>query len=313
MTFPIEQIAGFPKHIIDATFHLSYLQVEAQVKQLAAHLLAEFGSDVRYFRYKAIPRGGLIVLGMLAYILNLERKTFSVRSPNTPLIIVDDCSLSGIRFHNTVRATKHQKIIFAHLYSNPSLRNSIENQEPRVIKCLAASDLQDMAPNYYKEKYHQWQQRWQQHQSVRYWLGLPELVIFPWSEPDFRYWNPVIQGVESNWRLTSPDRCLKNWGQLGLPPVKNSMPQFRSAYQVAYTISEKENEIILCDLQTEQVYGLKNIAADMWRTIVAYGNIDIAAKFLSAKYDVKDEILKQDLMNFVDELIFQGLLESIQS
>ena len=63
-------------------------------------------------RFVALPRGGLFVLGMLAYLLDLRADRVGdvgesgIRpggSDSAPLVLVDDCALSGLRFSETSR------------------------------------------------------------------------------------------------------------------------------------------------------------------------------------------------------------------
>src|SRR5687768_10417176 len=101
---------------------LTYEQAEAEAKSLAAALVAAFGRDeIKSFSYTAIPRGGLFVLGMLSYVLDLDRRVLQPRSSGEPLVVVDDCSLSGARFRNFLQADEHPQVVFAHLYSHHDL------------------------------------------------------------------------------------------------------------------------------------------------------------------------------------------------
>ena len=65
----------------DTTRRLDYGQVEQAVRALAGRLAGEFGGEeLKRFRYTAIPRGGFIVLGMLAYVLDLPRPALRGRN-----------------------------------------------------------------------------------------------------------------------------------------------------------------------------------------------------------------------------------------
>ena len=137
------------------------------------------------------------------------------------------------------------------------------------MACLAAHDLNDLArerfPN--EEEYSAWLERWRQRlPGPRYWIGMPEIVLFPWSEPDRPAWNPLTEEVENKWRLAAPDRCLKNWAYLGMPP-RTATPALRSPDAVAFRIDE--DKVTLCDLRRDKVYGLEGVGADMWRALAA--------------------------------------------
>ncbi|MBC7233750.1 MAG: PqqD family protein [Chloroflexi bacterium] len=292
---------------------VTYRQAEAATKQLAAQLVQAFGpEELSRFRYAAIPRGGLIVLGMLSYVLDLKPDALMPPEPDVPLVVVDDSAYSGARFAQFLRTVANQEVIFAHLYSHPDLRAAILRQEPRVVACLAAHDLRDLAPERYPnaEDYAAWKARWQQRaRQPVYWMGLPEMVIFPWSEPDRPAWNPATERVEENWWLTAPDRCLKNWVRLKVPPSGKAQPTLRSPDAVAFHF--RDDEIMLCDLRTEQVYGLEGVAADMWRALAGYGDLEVAVEYLLSLYEVDEPRLRSDLQAFADELLAKGLLEWI--
>ncbi len=310
---PAQNIVGLSACVQDCSLQLTYRQTESAVKRLAARFIAAFGrSELGGFCYMAIPRGGLFVLGMLSYVLDLSRESLLPPPPDLPLVVVDDCCFSGARFHHVLQLVENEQVIFAHLYSHPDLRAAIEHQEPRVVACLAAHDLRDLARERYpnEEEYRAWQERWRQRlPGSRYWIGLPELVIFPWNEPDRPVWNPLTEELEDNWRLTAPDRCLKNWARLGAPPSTEAQPTLRSPDAVAFSVGN--GKVILCDLQTEQVYGLEDVAADMWRALTAYGDLDVAAEYLLSQYEVDQTRLRKDLRAFADHLLAKGLLERV--
>lgn len=291
---------------------LTYEQAEADVKRLAAELVAAFGhGEIKHFRYTAIPRGGLIVLGMLTYVLDLRTEGRSPRSSARPLVVVDDCSISGLRFSQFLQADNSPQVIFAHLYSHPDLRTAIKAQEPRVLACLAAGDLYDLAPKTYPDEqaYRAWQARWRERfqKAPRYWLGLPELVIFPWNEPDLSVWNPILNKAEDNWRLAPPDRCLKNWGRLGLPPRAETHRTLRSPDDVAYSFGD--DYVALCNLKTQKVYSLNGIATEMWRALAGYGDPTIVVEHLQSQYDIDEATLRHDVDSFVKSMLAQGLME----
>ena len=138
------------------------------------------------------------------------------------------------------------------------------------------------------------------------WIGMPEIVLFPWSEPDRPAWNPLTEEVENKWRLAAPDRCLKNWAYLGMPP-RTATPVLRSPDAVAFRIDE--DKVTLCDLRTDKVYGLEGVGADMWRALAAYGDLDAAADYLLARFDADASMLCADLRSFANDLLATGLLE----
>jgi hypothetical protein len=307
-------LGGLRVRLRGRPFLLSYYEVERAVYTLAAHLVDSFGlSAVQNFQFTAIPRGGLFILSFLSYILDIPAQQLTLaQDTSTPLVVVDDCSLSGARFAQYLGEVEQRPIIFAHLYSHPDLRKSIIDNEPGVIECLSAHDLKDLAPEIYptQEAYDDWQQRWLARSKAKfYWIGLPELVIFPWNEPDRPVWNPETKRVEDNWRLASPDRCLKNWGKLGLPPRLGTKATVRIPDQVAYTIQQVD--VTLYNLADETVYGLGGPTADIWRGLAAYGDLTATRDYLLDLYDVSPERLTADIQSLVETLLAKGLLEPV--
>lgn len=296
---------------------ITYEEAETYTRKLAAKLISAFGlENLRYFNYVAIPRGGHFVLGMLSYILDLPQEALVYPNTQTtqPVVVVDDCALSGYRFGRFLQQHQDKEIIFVHLCSHPALREAILSAENRVIACLTAYDLEDITEQRFPdpEERRKWQERWQERVGdIRYWIGISELVIFPWNEPDRPIWNPETNQVEDNWRLASPDRCLKNWGKLGLPPRQETNPTVRIPDQVAYTINQ--DDITLCNLDDETVYGLNSTAADIWRALAAYGDLAAAKDYLLELYDVDEAQLTADIHSLTDTLLAKGLLEPVNA
>jgi hypothetical protein len=83
----------------------------------------------------------------------------------------------------------------------------------------------------------------------------------------------------------------------------------RSPDVIAYSLLD--DRVMLCDMRTEEVYGLENVAADMWRALVAYGDLDAAVEYLLNLYEVEETRLRCDLDALTDELVARGLLEQI--
>jgi len=309
------RVANMAALIDAATRRLDYGQVEQAVRVLAGKLAGEFGGEeLKRFRYTAIPRGGLIVLGMLAYVLDLPRPALAGgEQGGVPLVVVDDISLSGARFGEFLQASGAERIIFAHLFSHPDLRAAILTSETRVEACIAAHDLRDLAPERYPEQadYLAWCARWRQRfKGLRFWIGLPDQVIFPWNEPDRPFWNPTTAQVEDHWRQVAPDRNLKNWTRLGLPPLAEIRPEWRCPDYVAYALSDEG--VTLCNLETEHVYGLEGVGAEMWRGLAAYGDVEAVLAHLQTLFDVETGVLRDDLIEFITQLEAGGLLERIK-
>src|SRR5690606_11158703 len=93
-----------------------------------------------------IPRGGYVVNGLLCYALSLEGNRLADSDDRSrPLMIVDDCALTGSRFRQIMRETDRERVVFVHLCSSPELRNALMSQEPSLTHVVAAHDLHDLA------------------------------------------------------------------------------------------------------------------------------------------------------------------------
>ncbi len=296
--------------------YVSYSQAEKDCEHLASLLVERFGRDeLRRFRFTAIPRGGFIVLGMLAYVLGLERAQLEPPHPSeAPLVVVDDCAISGLRFDQFLERSESRQVIFAHLYSHPELRASLEAQQPRVVACVGARDLYDHAPESSSAEYPAWREHWLARfgDASGYWLGQPEHLCFPWNEPDVSFWNPVTKRIERGWRIVPPELCLKNHSAPGTEPVPVQVqPQgggpLRPSARVLF--GEFEETVVVGNMETKASFTLTGVAADMWRSIVEYGKLNEAVFSLSEAYDVDQSTLRADLRDFVEDLLARDFLE----
>ena len=195
--------------------YVGYPQAETDCKRLADLLVKRFGrKELARFHFAGIPRGGLVVLGMLACALGLEARQLSPPSAfSAPVVVVDDCALTGARFGRFLeKCRKGRRVIFAHLYSHPQLRRAIEAREQGVLACLSAHDLKDHGARTLGRKQYLAARRRLVARigGPRYWVGMPDHICFPWGEPDRSFWNPVTRRMEDCWRIVPPERCLKN-------------------------------------------------------------------------------------------------------
>jgi hypothetical protein len=301
--------------VLSRLCYVDYMQAEQDCALLAAQLVERFGHDeLRRFRFTAIPRGGLIVLGMLAYTLGLKRTQLEPpHLSDVPLVVVDDCALTGARFGRFLERCESQQVIFAHLYSHPDLRAAIEAQEPRVVACLSAHDLHDHGPERLGDEYPAWRERWLARlEGPRYWIGQPDHVCFAWNEPDRFFWNPVTEQVESGWCIVPPEFCLKHRPAPGMESIPVQVqPEGKGPLKPSQRVlfGEFEGRIVVGDLEAEKSFCLADVAADMWRAIVEYGNVEDVVAALLREYDVDEATLQVDLRAFVGDLLTRGLLE----
>jgi len=291
--------------------YISYSRATEDCRILADRLQERFGKEeLAQYSFMALPRGGLIVLGILSYLLDLAPHQLQPPpGPDTPLVVVDDCAISGLRFGKLLSKRDTRHIIFAPLYSHPDVRSAIETGESRVIACMSAHDLSDSFTDGDCRK-QAFQELWRKRfgGSKRYWIGLPEYICFPWNEPDRPFWNPVLQRVESGWRILPPELCIKN--RLPGIPVEiqpKSHGPLRPAGQVIFVL--RGNFVIIGDIRSQESYILEGLAAEIWNAVIEYGNTDRVTRSLLMKYDTGEESLRKDVSDFVDTMKAQGLLE----
>ena len=308
LSWQLEQIFPFLRYI-------SYTQAEKDCQKLALLLLERFGRDeIQRFRFLGLPRGGLIVLGMMSYLLSLRHEQLEPpHPPEIPLVVVDDCALSGAYFGRFLERCQSRKVIFATLYSHPGLRAAIKARESQVAACLGAHDLVDHAPDLYGNEYSSWRERWlARSDDPCYWIGQPDYVCFAWNEPDTAIWNPVTEQVERGWHIVPPELCLKNRPVAGARhPDVQIQPEGKGPLKPSpgTLFADFGGQIVAANIETGACYGLSDVAAGMWRAIIKHGNPGEAETALLMDYDIDKKALHSDLHAFIKDLIDRGLLE----
>ena len=294
--------------------YVDYSTAERQCVVLADKLTETFGrNEIEGFCFTALPRGGHIVLGMLAYALQLDPAQLAPPySSDRTLVVVDDCAISGAVFGKLLPTLPDRRIIFAHLYSHPELRSAILAREPQVAGCVSAADLKDIAPVLHGADYPAWKRRWQARMDpAAYWVGQPEYVAFAWNEPDMWFWNPAAGTVERGWYLLSPALCLKNRfvpagrGERIQIQAIGPGPQ-RAADDVLF--ADYRGGVIVGNVRTEECFFLRGSEAEIWSAVVRLGAIDAVISAMSAEYAVDGETLRHDVRAFIEHLQSAGLL-----
>lgn len=294
--------------------YLDWAAVREAVEELAARLQERFGTEtLARAHFLAIPRGGIVVLGMLVYLLGLEPDRLGPASDDALTVVVDDCAISGARFRTFLHSVEAGQVIFASLCSAPGLRAAIEAAEQRVVACLSGFDLHDRAPDLLGADYPDWSRRWRDRFSG-YWEGHTEHICFPWNEPDVAIWNPAAEQVERGWRVIPPHLCLKN--RLGpASPRLSVLPEtsgpLRPTTSVIYgTVGDR---LLLVDLDGKRVVDLDPVAADTWTAIVETGTMAGAVTRLQSVYDADPETLRSDVEALAAHLIAKEYLEATPS
>ena len=82
-------LPGLVRRLRHTLRYIDYRQAESDCETLAGLLLGGYSrQELRGFAIHGIPRGGLIVLGMLAYMLDLKADQLSAKAdPTRPLLL----------------------------------------------------------------------------------------------------------------------------------------------------------------------------------------------------------------------------------
>jgi hypothetical protein len=307
----LEALMGQITYALRTLRYVSYPGVIEDCRILSSRLEERFGKkELKQYSFAAVPRGGLIVLGILSYLLDLKpRQLEPPHASDTPLVVVDDCAISGLRFGDFRKTRNENEIIFAPLYSHPDLRTAIEATEPRVIGCVSAHDLSDFSHDFNCHT-HPYEEVWQTRfgDGRRYWIGLPEYICFPWNEPDRPFWNPVNEKVECGWSILPQEYCLKN--RAPRIPVYIQPDQggpLRPTDQVIFAVIG--NSVCIGDLMSKECYSMDGAAAEIWKAIIKYGDRNRIIPTLLRKFDCEEEDLCKDVDDFIATSIAKGILE----
>jgi hypothetical protein len=302
------------RHQLPRLRYVDYREAERLVEALAARLVDRLGRDaLEVMGYVAVPRGGHIVLGMLAYALGLDQARLEPPfARGTPLVVVDDIVISGNRLRRFLASRLDATpVVFASLFASRDVRGAIE-ADPRVRACLAAEDVRDLAPEQEGDAYAAWLARWQQRGGDdAFAVNRPEPVAFAWNEPDVAIWNDVTNRVENPWRLLPPEACLKRRG--GLPqhsievrrqPVGSG--SIRPAPDAIFTAFE--GATLLSRPASPSPLMLDGSAEVMWHAIVRHGEIPDAAAEVAKNYGASANDVTPDLEALVANLTQRGML-----
>lgn len=305
------RVAGILKSWRDRVRYVDYRQAERDVERLACYLSDQLSpEEIASATFRAVPRGGLIVLGMLSYALALKPAQLAPREkPRGLEIIVDDCSLTGARFRQSLSLSQGCQVAFLHLYSHPDLRRRIAESEPRVRVCLAAHDLEDILETRMNAAAERaaWRESWSERVGLdAYWIGQLEPVCFAWSEPDHPFWNRETGKIEEGWNFLPPHLCSKNRYELA-PAVLHGRSEWRAPVDLAY--GTFDGKLWLINLSTDQVASLEGAGADLWRWWAALGTRDAVATLLACAYNIEPDRAADEAVAFARVLADAGFLE----
>lgn len=311
------RLEGLPEQIgqvLARTRYRDHRQVEEDCAALSDRLLERVGPSVRSsFRVAGIPRGGQVVAGLLSYCLDVPAdRCGGTAGDGEPLLVVDDCALTGARFRAWLEGTEAEEVVFAPLWAAPPLREAIEEAEPRVAACVSGRDLREVGRDLPAEEYRAWRRRWAERSvetDLGYWWGLTEHVCFPWNEPDVRVWNEASGRVERGWRVVPPERCLENRVASDARRVSvqpRAVGPLRPADDVVF--GADGDGVLLARRGADACWRLEGTAAAIWSAMVESGSREAIVAALSERYEADEAALDDDVEAFLGELASRGVV-----
>ena len=72
---------------------------------------------------------------------------------------------------------------------------------------------------------------------------------------------------------------------------------------------EVDGEMVLLDMNSENYFGLDEVGTAIWQAMQENGDLQEVYKTLLDQYDVEEEVLQKDLLDFVEKLVESGLVE----
>ena len=72
---------------------------------------------------------------------------------------------------------------------------------------------------------------------------------------------------------------------------------------------EVDGEMVLLDMNSENYFGLDAVGTDIWQAMQENESLTDVLSVLLAQYEVEKEVLKKDLLTFVEKLQEGGLVK----
>ena len=63
------------------------------------------------------------------------------------------------------------------------------------------------------------------------------------------------------------------------------------------------DEAVLLSLTTQEYYGLNDVGASMWNSLLECGELEAVVKKISSVYDADENVIRQDLHSMVRQLL----------
>jgi len=78
----------------------------------------------------------------------------------------------------------------------------------------------------------------------------------------------------------------------------------------AVLCQELDDEVVLLNMTNQQYYGLNDVGAQMWKSLLESGSVAAAAELLETMYEIEPTLLRTDLEALVRDLLNAGLLRA---
>ena len=76
---------------------------------------------------------------------------------------------------------------------------------------------------------------------------------------------------------------------------------------------EVDGEMVLLDMNSENYFGLDAVGTDIWQAMQEKENLKEVFEILLEQYEVEEDVLKKDLITFVEKLEESGLVKVEES
>ena len=77
---------------------------------------------------------------------------------------------------------------------------------------------------------------------------------------------------------------------------------------------EVDGEMVLLDMNSENYFGLDEVGSSIWQAIEAEnGVLERVLPILLDEYEVEEDVLKRDLLDFVEKLVESGLVQVVDT
>jgi len=76
---------------------------------------------------------------------------------------------------------------------------------------------------------------------------------------------------------------------------------------------EVDGEMVLLDMNSENYFGLDEVGTSIWQAMQEKENLKEVFEILLEQYEVEEDILKNDLITFVEKLEESGLVKVVEN